>query len=904
MRGIRAWILRLLLRDQLADLEREIEEEFRFHIDMKAAALEAQGLDPKRARAMAEECFGDTQALIRDGLWDLGGIRRTEMRRASMEWIFQDLRDGIRRLLRNPGYSALASGTLALGLAASTAVFTYVNAYYQPFPGADVEEVYQVFQSSDAVPYGSISYPDFLDLDEAGGDQMEVVASGQPLFAASVRHEGLTEVVFGQGVTGNFYPALRVEMSAGRGLLPDDDRPGAPPAVVLSHAYWVRRYGGDEGALGQTILLNNRPHTIVGVAGPDFLGSISAFRPQLWMPFEPFKTVYWARSDNEENREVGVVSPYLRLPPGFGREAAQELLDALAASLDSEMPLQDRSRRFILEPATWIQPQVRRAEGPTARIMLYAGAGLLLLACANMANLVLSAGARRSPEVALRSAMGASRWRLLRQLMTENLLLAGVAGVLALALAGPAAGRLSSYFARPSVWGATVPREISIDPRVLAFAILCALVTGVVTGLVPALRISDRNPAEALKSEGRWSSAGRPKRWRRMPETRDLLVSAQVALSVVLLFVAGLVLRTLEKASEVDPGFNTSWTLASYISTSSMGVPVAERHGFYQELARHFETLPWVQAATVAEQAPLSAHPSGDLRTDGLEGTIPSTVARVFPGYMEAMEMSLIGGRPFARTDSAGAPGVVIVNETLALRMAENGDAIGSTLWLPEGPDGPEKPYEVVGVVRNARQTSLLSDPEPVAYFSYLQHYSPPGNAFLLRFSGSPVAATRRMEEELHRVDARIAIVNILPYSEVVDGFLYTQRMNAELFTLIAALGLLLAVAGVFGVASLAVAHRRREIGIRLAIGASAGEVVRASVSRIGTALLLGVGAGLAGALAVTRLVENLVWGVASSDPVALACGVTVLIGAVALAVSVPIRRALRIDPAGSLRVD
>jgi putative ABC transport system permease protein len=798
----------------------------------------------------------------------------------------------------------LAACTLALGLSASTAVFTYTNAYNRPFPGARVDGVFQLFQSSEVVPYGPISYPDFLDLAEAGEDRLEVAGSGPSLFAASVRHEALTEVVFGQSVTGNYFPVLQVEMSAGRWLSPNDDRPGAPPAVVISHEYWARRYGTDAGVLGRTILLNNRPHTIVGVAGPSFLGSNATFRPQVWMPFEPYKEVYWARSETETSREAGVVTPFLRPDPGLNETAVEQALVALAASLDQEAPLAERTRRWFMEPATWIPPQIREAEAPTTRIMLFAAAGLLLLACANMANLVLSAGARRGQEMAVRSAVGAARGRLVRQLLAENVLLSLLAGGVALAVAGPAANRLSSYFARPSVWGANVPREISIDPRVLAVATLTAVLAGVLAGIIPALRTSTRDPASALKAGGRGSSGRSSGSRRRIFGTRDLLVSVQVALSIVLLFLAGLVLRTLNSAGNVDPGFNTQWTLASYISTSSMGTPAEERHAFYRELVRRFEEMPWVQAATVAEQAPLSGHPIQELTADGVEEPIPVVIARVVPGYFETMEMPLVRGRSFLPTDTAGAEGVVVVNETLAGRLPGDGNGVGAILRLPGNGKGPEQAFQVVGVARNARQTTLLDEPGPVAYFSYPQHYSPPGNAFLLKVNGNPLVAVQRMEEELHAVDPRIAIVNILPYSQVVSGFLYTQRMNAELFTVIAVLGLILLAAGIFGVVSLAVARRRMEIGIRLALGADTGAIVRVAAARVLASLLLGLGAGLAAAMLATRLVETLTWGISPTDPISLVGGLGVLMGAVVLAMSVPILRALRIDPVGSLKTE
>jgi predicted permease len=470
-------------------------------------------------------------------------------------------------------------------------------------------------------------------------------------------------------------------------------------------------------------------------------------------------------------------------------------------------------------------------------------------------------------------------------------------------LAGPVAGRLSSYFARPSVWGSNVPRDLVVDPRVMLFALAAAVATGVATGLVPALRASASGPARGLRAGSTRYSTGRNRR-SRIPGTRDLLVSAQIAICVVLLFVAGLVLRTLETARAVDPGFEADRTLASYVTTSSMGVPISERHQFFEDLIRRFEGLPWVEAATVAENAPLSGHPGGELVPQTGSDPVPVAVARVWPGYFEVLEMNILRGRAFLATDTVEATGVVIVNESLATRLATGGDVVGHTVMWPGRGDQPDRSFEVVGVVRDARQETLLDDPGPVAYFSLTAEYSRPGNALLLKVRGDPVVAVDAMQRELRDLDTRLAIVNILPYRDVVRGSLYVQRMNAELFTVIAGLGLLLAAAGVFAVVALSVAGRTREIGIRMAVGADRLSVARSVLIPIGGSVLVGLGVGLAGAFVATRWVGSLLWGVAPADPLALAVGVGVLLITVALAVQIPLRRAVAIDPAGCLRAE
>lgn len=820
-----------------------------------------------------------------------------------MSQIRRDLRAGVRRLARRPGFTLLAAGTLALGLSTSAAVFTYVNAYQRPFPGARAHDLYQVWFATEDDPWGSISNPDFRDLLQAGGDLFAVSGVGQGSFAASVRHDRFTEIAYGQAVAPGFFSILDVQMSIGRGFSPDDDRPGATPATILSHEYWVRQYQSDPEVLGRTILLNNEPYTIVGIAGPEFVGASAAYRPRFWIPWEQFLRVYRARSDAPENREAGALIPIVRLSPGVSEGRAREALRGLAGSLDSEAPLTERTRRFILEPATWISPGTRDAEASTTRIMIAAAGFLLLLACANVANLVLSAGARRQHEMSVRSALGASRRRLVGQLLTESLLLSTLAGAAALALAGPVASRLSSYFARPSVWGANVPRELAVDPRVMLFALAAAVVTGVATGLIPALRASATRPAEALRSGGARSATRRHGR-SRLPGAGDLLVSAQIAIGVVLLFVAGLVLRTLNTASAVDPGFEDDHTLASYVSTSSMGIPVEERHRFFEDLIRRFEGLPWVEAATVSEYAPLSGHPAQELGPQTGGDPVRATVARVWPGYFEVLEMDVVRGRSFLATDTVDATPVAVVNQTLADRLSPDGNPVGQRLTWPGSGAEPDRTLEVVGVVRDVKVVTLLEEPGPVAYVSLPQMYSRPGNALVVKVRGDPGPAVDTMRRELRDLDTRLAIVNILTYRDVVRGFLYTQRMNAELFTGIAGLGLLLAAAGVFAVVALAVAGRRREIGIRMAVGADRLAVAKAVLGPIGVSVLFGLAIGLAGAFAASRWVGSLLWGVAPADPVALGIGVAVLLLAVVLAVQIPLRRAMAIDPARSLRAE
>ncbi len=420
-----------------------------------------------------------------------------------------DLRAAVRGLLRRPYYPIVAVVILALGLSASIAVFTYVNGFYQPFPGVDAGGLVRVFGVASEEPYQDVSYLDFLDLAGGtgdGGGAFDGLAAGQPYYAASVRLESMTEVAFLEAVSGDYFSVLGIETTAGRGLAAGDDEPGADPAAVLSHEWWRRSFSADEAVIGSTIYLNYRPFTVVGVASPEFLGSASDFRPDVWIPIAPFRDRYtgWAR--RAENRDLPLVRVYGRLRDGARQQQARAELTATAAGLDELYPrapgdgAERGARRFEAGAATWIDPRSRLEEWSTVRLMMAAAGGLLLLVCANVANLLLSVAVRRQREMSVKAALGASPGRLVRQVMLENVLLAGAAGAVALLLAGPASRRLGAYFARPSVWGENVAREATVDFSVVAFALAVAFATGVAAGLLPALRIWRRDLLATLRS--------------------------------------------------------------------------------------------------------------------------------------------------------------------------------------------------------------------------------------------------------------------------------------------------------------------------------------------------------------------------------------------------------------------
>jgi len=503
----------------------------------------------------------------------------------------------------------------------------------------------------------------------------------------------------------------------------------------------------------------------------------------------------------------------------------------------------------------------------------------------------------------MRSALGASPGRLLRQVLFESLLLSAVAGAIALGLAVPLTARLGSYFARPSVWGANVAREATLDLRVVAFALAISVITGLVAGLLPALRACRRNLADMLKPGAEVAVRGPRRIWgQRLPGVHDLLISAQVGLAVVLLVFAGLVLRTFGSVRDLDPGFSYERLVMTHISTSSTTLEVGDRDRFFRELAERLSDEPWVRAATVADYPLLSPHATAEMLPDGQSDPAPLVYSRVIPGFFESLGIEVVRGRGFVSTDTADRPDVAVVNQSLARRFYPRQEAIGRHVQWPGTDDMEDRSFEIVGVVRDTKTRDYFAEPEPTVYFSYPQHADPPGSAVLGGVHGDPRVTVPQLHRWLREFEPHLAIVNVVTYPEVVRGFLYTQRMNAELFSVLAFLGLGLAAVGIFSVMSLAVSRRTREIGIRMSIGAERTDIGRLVIRRALVPVALGLVLGLATSLAVTGLVRSLLFGVEPTDPLTMVLGAGVLVTTALLATCVPALRATRVDPVIALR--
>jgi predicted permease len=812
----------------------------------------------------------------------------------------RDARLTLRRLLRRPLYPAIATVILALGLSASIGAFTYLNAFRQPFPGVrDSGGLFRILDSEPENPFLDLSYLDFQDYARSVSGFSGLVAS-QPFYAASVRHEDMTEVAFLEAVSGDYFDVLGVELSLGRGLAPSDDVAGAEAAAVISHAWWQRQWGGEPGVIGETLYLNYRPFVIVGVAAPSFLGVASEFRPDVWIPIAPFRDRYTGWDAQAQNREVPLVRVYGRLAPGENLENGREELSRLAQGLDEGFPRADHPRRIRVEPATWIDPRTGIQEARTNRILSVVVAGFLLLVCANVANLLLALFGRHRHSMALQSALGASPGRLARQALLEGILLAGVAGGIGLALARPLGARLGSYFARPSVWGADVAREFTLDGVGMAFAVGVSLVVGILAALLPAVRAMSRDLVSELKG-GATALIGSPGgggRW----SVRSGLVVAQVALASVLVTIAGLTLRTLSAVSQIDPGFRYEGLMGSHISTSSTGVQVEERDAWFHDVADQISSEPWVESATVSQNSPLSPHGMAPFRIDDRGDPQDLVVARVHRNFFDVLGVELLEGRTFQALDTVGARPVAIVNQPARDRLFPGGQALGRS--LRQVGEGGEQEFEVVGVVGPVRVRDFLRPAEPAVYFPFRQHAYGSGAGLVVRTRGDPVTLVPSMNAWLRAYEPHMAIVNVLPYSEVVQGWIYAQRMNAEMFSALAFLALCLAAAGVFAVVSLQVVERTREIGIRRAVGGSASSVVRGIVLQSTRPVLVGIGLGVAASLVVARMAEGLLLGVDPWDVPTLLATCAVLLIVALLAAYLPATRAGRVHPMEALRTE
>ncbi len=865
--------------------ERELAEELESHVRMHVEDNLRAGMSPGEARR---------QALIR-----LGGVAQTAeaCRRQRglplVETFLQDLRYGVRRLAKSPGFTAVAVLSLALGIGANTAIFSLVNtALLRPLPVERPEQIVSLANAAGSRGFPAFSYPNYKDLRDRGGEVFDGLYAYRfaPL---SVSHEGTSERLWGYVVTGNYFEVLGVKAALGRVLTPDDDRqPGGHPVTVLSHEGWQRRFGADPSVVGKSLFVNGRSFTVVGVLPRGFYGTEIIAAPELWFPVSMQAEIEVGNSWLDKR---GVENLFIqgRLRPGVGRERAQAALDVLASQLEREFPEFNEGKRVTLSPPGFFGGMMRGAVLGFAGLLMAVVAFVLLLACTNLANLLLARAAERRKEIAMRLALGASRPRLVRQLMAESMLLAVVSG---------AAGVLLAYWLVQLAAGLKPPVDVPLaidlhlDYRVMAFTCVVSLLTGVLFGLLPAWQATKVELLPALKDE---TASGGFRRSR----LKSGLIVLQVALSLVLLVGGGLMLRALQRAQALDLGFEPKNAVEVSFDLRLQGYDVARGRDFQKRLLERVRALPGVQAAGLVDLAPVDLHFGRDTvyvegRAQGRAAKAPRAMtSRAGPGYFRAMNTRLVRGRDFDERDDERAQPVAVVNETFARRFWPGEDPLGRRFRL----GGPESPLlEVVGVVEDGKYAGLNEEPQEYVVRPLAQAHTGTNTA-VIRTDRNPREVLAAVREEVRRLDPHLPASG-KQLEERLAMPLLPVRVAATLLGGFGLLALALAAVGIYGVMSYAVARRTREIGIRVALGARASNVMRLVVGQGMAPVLAGVAVGLAAALGLTRLAGSMLFGVSAADPLTYA-GVAALLTAVALlACYVPARRATKIDPLVALR--
>ncbi|HEV7890010.1 MAG TPA: ABC transporter permease [Pyrinomonadaceae bacterium] len=815
-----------------------------------------------------------------------------------MRTLLKDLRFGVRALWKSPGFTLVAVASLALGIGANTAIFSLVNTVLlRPLPAREPSRLVSVSVLGKDDTMLAFSYPTYKDYRERSGDALSGIFA-ERLGPMSLSRDGNNQRVWGYLVTGNYFEVLGVSAAQGRAFTAEDDRaPLASPVAVLSHGSWVRRFGADPSVVGKDIMLNGHPFRVVGVMPEGFVGAEVVYTPEVWVPMMMQE---WIEPGNAwlERRTTQNIFSVGRLKDGVTREQAEASLNMLAKRLGEEYPDTDEGQRIALVPPGFIVPQLRGAVVGFAAVLMAAVALVLLIACVNLANLLLARASSRRKEIAIRLAMGASRWRVVRQLLTESLLLSLAGGVLGLLLAMWILDLVAAY--RPPI---DVPLwiDVNVDGRVMAFTLAASVLTALLFGLMPALQSARADLVPALKDAG--AVAGRTR-----TRLRSALVVAQVMLSLVVLVAAGLVVRALGRLQTVSPGFEVEHGLVASFDLGLQNYDEARGQDFERRLIERVRALPGVRAASLTDLMPLSLnYSSNDIHIEGQQlgrgANAPiSMVASVERDYFNAMSIPLVAGRAFTEADKEDATRVVIVNETLARRFFPGEDpaqgAIGRRISF-QSDTGPW--LEIAGVARDGKYWTLGEAPQLFVYSPLSQAYSQTAT-LVVRSEGDPRSLASSIRAEVARLDPALPLFDVKTMDEHMGVSLFPARVAASLLGGFGLLALLLAAMGVYGVVSYSVAQRTREIGIRLALGARARDVLGLVAGRSMALVGAGLAAGLAVALMLTHFMEGVLYGVSATDAVTFTLVVLTLAAVALLACLVPARRATKVDPMVALR--
>jgi putative ABC transport system permease protein len=810
-----------------------------------------------------------------------------------MERLFQDLRFAIRTMLRSPGFTIVAVMALAIGIGANTAIFSVVNAVLiKPLPYKDPDNLVVVWENNRprAKKTNVISAANFLNWQEQNSVFEQMAAFHD--FRFNLTEMGEPEELAAQRVSVNLFPLLGINPMFGRAFSGEEGQPGRENVALLSFGLWQRRFGGDQGLIGKSIKLSGKDFTVIGIMPPDFqlavkLGPNTGKKAEIWTPI-PFS----ASDRTHKGRYMAAIA---RLKPGVTITQAQSEMNTIADRLEKEYPEFNTGWGVNLVP---LRDQLVGEIRPALILLLCAVAFVLLIACANVANLLLSRATGRQREIAIRTALGANRWRIIRQLFTENILLSGLGGFIGLLL---------------SLWGvelllAVGPKDllrlsnIGVDYRVLGFTFAVSILTALIFGLAPALETSSPNLNESLKEGKGTMGGGRSHRF------RNIFVVAEISLALLLLIGSGLLIQSFIKLQSINPGFNPDNLLTvSLILPSSKYQKGPQVIGFYKQLLERIEKLPGVRSASAISFLPfngLGAATGFTIvdRPAPAAGEKPVLDVRVIdPGYFQTMGIPLLKGRNFTEREATEPSRVVIINESLARRYFSDEDPIGKKIAIEMSDN--VVPSEIIGIVGDAKYMALDTDPRPMSYWPHPELlYS--FMTLVIRTESNPLSLAGAVKQEVRAIDPEQPIADINTMEQLLSDSVARARFSTVLLGIFAGMALLLAAIGIYGVMSYTVTQRTHEIGIRMALGAQSRDVLKMVIKQGMLLALIGVGIGLGAAFALTRLMSSLLYGVSATDPITfffislLLCSVTLF------ATYIPARRATKVDPMVALRYE
>jgi predicted permease len=824
-----------------------------------------------------------------------------------MEILWHDIRYSLRMLAKNPAFTAIAIVSLALGIGANTTIFTVVNAVLlNPLPVKDISGLVQVdtvdaktmVTQANATKLG-MSYLNFQDYKRENQVFTGLACFTVPPLTWSNGTE--PKQVQGQLVSANYFDVVGLRPVIGRFFLPNEDtKLGGNNVAVVSHSFWRNKLGSDSNAVGRSLILNATSYTVIGVGPAGFKGTFTfGSAEQIWIPVSMYPQVlsgFFKSSFND--RRFLTTTVVGRLKPGVSLSQAEASLKIMASHLQSEYPKENAGRSVALTPLTDAAVGVNNhAQISLAGGLMMGIVGLvLLIACVNLANLLLAQAARREKEIGLRAALGASRSRVLRQLLTESMVLSLLGGVV---------GFLIAYGGRAALWSLRPPFienndiDLSLDSHVLFFTLGIALVTALLIGLAPAIKAATPDLAEILKVGGRGGTAG----WTRNL-LRSLLVVAEVALALVSLVCAGLFIRSMRNAQKIDPGFESKNLFVMAFDLGALHYHEGRAQQFFRAAIERAEASPGVRSATIASNLPLgggfarTVFPEGESETSGYRGTL-TQLDDIAPNFFEALRIPLIRGRVFTDSDRQNTTQVAIANQAMAKQFWPNQDAVGKRFHF----FGDPTLRQIVGIVGNTVVNQIGEEPQPLAYLPITQDYSPAAT-LQVRTVGRPQAVIGTVRRQVQSLDTNLALTNVQTIREVLDQGLWAPRMAAGLLTLFGGLALILALVGVYGVLSYSVNQQTREIGIRVALGAKSSQVLGLIVAQGFRLAVGGLVLGIVAALLLTTLLSSLLFGINPHDPVTFGAVSLMLASAAILACYIPARRATRVDPIVALRYE